>query len=509
MSSAIEGLRPKGLWGHFEKLSEIPRPSKHEEVVLDYLKNMFTEKGLEWKQDKAGNIIVRKNGTNGGEESSPLVIQSHVDMVCEKNREKEHDFMKEGITLVRDGKYLTADGTTLGADNGIGVAVMLALLDMPNEIKMPPLECLFTVDEETGLNGAFDLDGSLINGKRMLNLDTEEWGCIYVGCAGGGDTLMNLPINYIEVPSDFLKFEISVEGLQGGHSGVNINEDRGNAIVFLAQILDKLTDGVTTSLVSIKGGDKQNAIPREAQAIVYIDPSEVATAQIIIDKRKKALADEFGVREPNLIVKFSPMDRVLRISRQAFLSDSKTKGVDNIGDLVFDEQSQRSLINLLRILPHGVLKYSHSIPDLVETSNNLARIKRIENEYEILCSSRSSIAGAIEAIRERIAIMGKTCGATCSQADYYPGWKPDLNSSLLKTTKEVYEKCLGKEPEVAAIHAGLECGVIGEKVDGMEMVSIGPTITGAHSPDERVEIESVSLFWDMLIELLSELAETG
>ena len=397
--------------------------------------------------------------------------------------------MKEGITLVRDGKYLTADGTTLGADNGIGVAVMLALLDMPNEIKMPPLECLFTVDEETGLNGAFDLDGSLINGKRMLNLDTEEWGCIYVGCAGGGDTLMNLPINYIEVPSDFLKFEISVEGLQGGHSGVNINEDRGNAIVFLAQILDKLTEGVTTSLASIKGGDKQNAIPREAQAIVYIDPSEVATAQIIIDKRKKALADEFGVREPNLIVKFSPMD------------DEDV--------MVFDEQSQRSLINLLRILPHGVLKYSHSIPDLVETSNNLARIKRIENEYEILCSSRSSIAGAIEAIRERIAIMGKTCGATCSQADYYPGWKPDLNSSLLKTTKEVYEKCLGKEPEVAAIHAGLECGVIGEKVDGMEMVSIGPTITGAHSPDERVEIESVSLFWDMLIELLSELAETG
>ena len=489
MSSIIEGLRPKGLWGHFEKLSEIPRPSKHEEVVLDYLKNMFTEKDLEWKQDKAGNIIVRENGTNGGEGSSPLVIQSHVDMVCEKNREKEHDFMKEGITLVRDGKYLTADGTTLGADNGIGVAVMLALLDMPNEVKMPPLECLFTVDEETGLNGAFDLDGSLIDGKRMLNLDTEEWGCIYVGCAGGGDTLMNLPINYIEVPSDLLKFEISVEGLQGGHSGVNINEDRGNAIVFLAQILDKLIEDVTTSLASIKGGDKQNAIPREAQAIVYIDPSEVATAQIIIDKRKEALADEFGVRESNLIVKFSPMD------------DEDV--------LVFDEQSQRSLINLLRILPHGVLKYSHSIPDLVETSNNLARIKRIENEYEILCSSRSSIAGAIEAIRERIAIMGKTCGATCSQADYYPGWKPDLNSSLLKTTKEVYEKCLGKEPEVAAIHAGLECGVIGEKVDGMEMVSIGPTITGAHSPDERVEIESVSLFWDMLIELLSELAETG
>jgi len=489
MSSAIEGLRPKSLWSHFEKLSEIPRPSKHEEEVLEYLKNMFTEKDLEWEQDEAGNIVVRKNGTNGGENSSPLVIQSHVDMVCEKNREKEHDFMKEGITLVKDGKYLTADGTTLGADNGIGVAIMLALLDASNEVKMPPLECLFTVDEETGLNGAFDLDGSIIKGKRMLNLDTEEWGCICVGCAGGGDTIMNLPVNYTKAASDFLKFEISVEGLQGGHSGVNINEDRGNAIVFLAQILDRLENGVRTSLASIKGGDKQNAIPREAQAVVYIEPSEVTTAQIIIDKRKEALADEFGVREPGLTVKFSPMDD---------------------GDVsVLDEQSQRSLINLLRILPHGVLKYSHSIPELVETSNNLARVKQVENGYEILCSSRSSIAGAIEAIRERIAIMGKTCGAKCSQADYYPGWKPDLNSALLKTTKEVYKKCLGKEPEVGAIHAGLECGVIGEKVGGMEMVSMGPTITGAHSPDERVEIESVALFWDMLIELLDELAETG
>ena len=489
MSSAIKGLRPKSLWSHFEKLSEIPRPSKHEEKILEYLKNMFTEKGLEWKQDNAGNIIVRKNGTGGGEESQSLVIQSHVDMVCEKNREKEHDFMKEGITLVRDGKYLTADGTTLGADNGIGVAVMLALLDRPDDVKMPPLECLFTVDEETGLNGAFDLDGSLIEGKRMLNLDTEEWGCICVGCAGGGDTLMNLPVNYVERPSDFLKFEISVEGLQGGHSGVNINEDRGNAIVFIAQILDKLTEEVATSLASIEGGDKQNAIPREARAVVYIDPSEVATAQIIIDKRKEALADEFGVREPGLTVKFSPED---------------DKDVP-----VFDGASQKNLINLIRTLPHGVLKYSHSIPNLVETSNNIARVKRLENGYEILCSSRSSISGALEAVRERIAIMGKICGAECSQADYYPGWKPDLNSSLLKTTKEVYERCLGKEPEVAAIHAGLECGVIGEKVEGMEMVSIGPTITGAHSPDESVEIESVSLFWDMLIELLGELAETG
>ena len=487
MVSIIDGFEPKNLWKHFDDITKIPRPSKHEEKILQYLKNFADERNLETREDSTGNIVVLRPGSNGGESAPVIVIQSHVDMVCEKNRDYEHDFMNDPLKLYTDGDWLKAEGTTLGADNGIGVAAALALLDMPIDCKLPPLECLFTVDEETGLTGAFALNGNIIKGRTMLNLDTEDWGEICIGCAGGGDSSIDLIVDYQDAPTDFLSFQLSIEGLMGGHSGVDIHEERGNAIVFLASILDALQDSIDCRVVSLEGGDKHNAIPREAFATVVVSPEAVSDAQIIVSKREQGIIKEFGSKEKNLKIGF------------AGLNASPEKTLTN--------SSQTALIGLLRTIPHGVLKFSHDVKGLVETSNNMAAVKCDGGKYNVVSSTRSSIAEALELQRERIALMSKAYGAEVEQDEAYPGWAPDLTSSILETTTKIYSDMLDGEPHICAIHAGLECGVIGEKVNGMDMISFGPTIKGPHSPDERVDIPSVKKFWDLLLKILEELSE--
>ena len=487
MASVVNGLKPEIIWKHFETLTKIPRPSKHEEKILAYLKKFANERKLEMREDDTGNIVVLRPGSGGGENAPTVIIQSHVDMVCEKNRDSNHDFMNDPLKLYIENGWLKAEGTTLGADNGIGVAAAMALLDMPSDSTLPPLECLFTVDEETGLTGAFALNGEILKGRTMLNLDTEDWGEICIGCAGGGDSSINLPIDYLKAPSDYLSFQLSVEGLKGGHSGVDIHEERGNAIVFISSIIDNVLENTKSSLVSIDGGDKHNAIPREAFANIIIHPESVSDGQHLVSNRTEALKKEFGSMEPNISIKFT--------------------GSDEASEKCLSEESQTSLIGLLRTLPHGVLKYSHDVEGLVETSNNLASVKMKNTEINIVCSTRSSISQALELQRERIKIMSKAFGAKTDQDEAYPGWAPNVSSPVLETTTKIYTKLLGKEPHICAIHAGLECGVIGEKVEGMDMVSFGPTIKGPHSPDERVEISSVDKFWDLLLKILQELSK--
>ena len=485
MKSVIEGLKPEIVWKHFENITKIPRPSKHEEKILKALRAFANERNLQTREDSTGNIVILRPGSGGGEKASTIVIQSHVDMVCEKNRDSNHDFMKDPLDLYIEKGWLKAKGTTLGADNGIGVAAALSLLEMPKETTLPPLECLFTVDEETGLTGAFALNGEIIKGRTMLNLDTEDWGEICIGCAGGGDSSLNLPIEIQEAPSDFLSFQLSVEGLQGGHSGVDIHEERGNAIVFISSILDNLGRNTDTRLVSLEGGDKHNAIPREAFATILISPEAVSDAQIIVSNKENGFKKEFGSLETNM---------------QVILSGLKSSPKSSL-----TKKSQKNLINLIRTLPHGVLKYSHDVEGLVETSNNLASVKINNNHYNIVCSTRSSIAEALEFQRERISIIANSYEALIEQEEPYPGWAPNINSPILEITKRIYSEMLDTKPNVCAIHAGLECGVIGEKVDGMDMISFGPTIKGPHSPDERVDIESVDKFWTLLLKILKAL----
>ena len=487
MSQITKGLEPQILWKHFEDITKIPRPSKHEERILNFLKKFAAKRDLEIREDETGNIVVLRPGTGGGEKSPTIIIQSHVDMVCEKNRDSKHDFMEDALKLYIEEGWLKAKGTTLGADNGIGVAAALALLDLPEDAKLPPLECLFTVDEETGLTGAFTLNENIIKGRTMLNLDTEDWGEICIGCAGGGDSTIEMDVEYQTAPTDFLSFQLAVEGLKGGHSGVDIHEDRGNAIVFLCRVIDAMQRNIDARVVTLQGGDKHNAIPREAFATVLISPESVSDAQIIISEKQTELTNEFGSVETKMKISLTGLE------------DSPNESLRR--------ESQQNLIGLLRTIPHGVLKYSHDVPGLVETSNNLASVKCDGAKYIINSSTRSSIAQALESQRERIEIMAKSYNSSVEQEEPYPGWAPNVNSPILEITKNIYSEMLDGEPTVCAIHAGLECGIIGEKVSDMDMISFGPTIKGPHSPDERVEIESVDKFWNLLIKILEKLAE--
>lgn len=482
--NAIAGIKPELLWKRFFEISQIPRPSKKEGRVLEYLRKTAKELNLNYKEDPTGNIIITKPASAGYENAPAVVLQSHVDMVCEKNKSTQHDFDKDPLKLKREGDWIKAEGTTLGADNGVGAAAALAVLE-DSSITHGPLECLFTVDEETGLTGVNNLQPGFVQGKILLNMDSEEDGAFYVGCSGGQDTMGTFEIKYSQAPAGFAPYEVMVSGLKGGHSGLDIIVGKANAIKLLARTLQKL-DQINYEAAAITGGSKRNAIPREAEATVLINPADEKKAKEIIAAFTNELLNEYKAVDSGLKISF----------------EKKTETFDK----VFDKKFTAQLITALLALPHGVIAMSQDIQGLVETSTNLATITQEGSLLKVGTSQRSSIESAKYNVAQMVVSVFNLAGAKVTQGDGYPGWKPNLNSAVLKTSQKVFKKLFNAEPEVKAIHAGLECGILGDKYPGMDMISFGPTIEGAHSPDERVNVPTVEKFYTLLKEILSELA---
>lgn len=483
MYSALQGLEPKLLWQHFGAISQIPRCSGNEKAVGDYIMKAAQRNNFDAKRDKIGNILVTIPASTGMEKRPTVILQGHTDMVCEKNNDTIHDFLNDPIKLLRKDDWITADGTTLGADNAIGFCCALAIMDDPS-IPHPPMEFLFTVDEETGLTGASGLSSNFVSGKLMINLDSEEEGALYIGCAGGRHTILRKKIERIGLPAGFKTFKIKIGGLRGGHSGLEIHQDLGNAIKLTSRLLYHLKENVSFHLNSIDGGNKHNAIPREAEAIISLNPDAFPSLSDFIQDMEKIYQNEYQYVDPGIFIKLEEMEPV----RQ-----------------VMEDETQKEIIHFLYSVPHGVMAMSHAVPGLVETSTNLAIVTCRENQIEILTSQRSSVATAGIDIADKVKSLGELAGFQIEQGGSYPAWQPNPDSHLLNTAKNLYNELTGKKVEVKAVHAGLECGIIGEKYPGMDMISFGPTIQGAHSPDERVHIESVKNTWHFLLELLKRI----
>ena len=481
MSNAIEGLKPELVWKYFAEISKIPRGSKNEKQISAYIVQTAKSEGLEVKQDKFLNVVVKKPASPGRENVASICLQGHLDMVCEKNKGTVHDFEKDPIELVRKGTMLMANGTTLGADNGIAVATNLAIME-DKSLVHGPLEFLFTIDEETGLTGANNLKPGQLESKTLMNLDSEEEGALYVGCSGGRNTVGTWNMSFKNAPGDSSAVALHVKGLRGGHSGLEIDKGRGNSIKILNRVLIAL-EKVDARLSMIEGGNKSNAIPREAEALVYIPKKNIRKAKAIVEQWNSILKAELATVEPDLSIS---MEEVQLMKK---------------GKVIKKTQWQM-LAQTIVALPHGVTKMSADIPGLVETSTNVAIIRTEKNRIVLTTSQRSSVASEIDEIVQCVSAVFELGGANVVRADGYPGWKPNLDSNILKVAKSTYQSLYGKEPEVKAIHAGLECGIIGEKFPGMDMVSFGPTLEGVHSPDEKIHIDTVEKFWNFLLGIL-------
>jgi len=478
--SIIENLEPKLVWKHFDEIRKIPRCSKHEEKIREYIINFAKKNNLKIKTDKPGNVVILKTASKGMESKPTVILQGHMDMVCEKNSDLKFDFTKDPIQLKLKGDILTADGTTLGADNGIGLAISLAILE-DKTLKHGPIEALYTVDEETGLTGAFAIESNMLTGKILLNLDSEDFGIVTVGCAGGGGSNIELPLKTQKVNGNMQILTVKVSGLRGGHSGVDIHEQRGNAIKLLSRMLWKAQGNSKFYISEIKGGDKHNAIPREAYAKIAIDKSEKDRFVSTLKTEEKSIIGEIKPIDPNFKLEVKDNEKI-----QAILTSD----------------SQSRVLDLLHGLPHGVDKMSYDIPHLVETSTNLATVAFNEHNVIMHLSTRSSIKTALQDLRDRINAVAKLSGAKVTEETPYPGWKPNLDSKILKLSKKIFKDMYGNEPKVEAIHAGLECGILGEKFPGMDMISIGPTIKYPHSPEERVHVSTVDKFYKYVLKIL-------
>lgn len=484
MAEQVAQLEPTSLWAQFSELTTVPRPSKREEQVRQWVREWADKHQFTLTSDEIGNIVVRVPASAGRESAPTIILQSHLDMVCEKNRDVVHDFDRDPIqTEIRDG-WVHAVGTTLGADNGIGVAASMAAATDP-EVTHGPLELLFTTDEETGLTGAAELDASLLNGRILLNLDTEEDGVICIGCAGGADTLIDLPLRRSDARTNH---RLDLRGLRGGHSGMNIHENRGNAIKLLARVLDDAArKGLLRSLASVDGGSKSNAIPREAEAQIGIDEASMTEWQEHLAFWRQQFAQELAGIDEGVELQL----------------------VNDEPQAALDATSQSALLSLLLALPHGVLGMSQAIDDLVESSSNVASVHCSDSSAHLVTSSRSSLAPALSAVTMMIRAAAELAGATSKLDDSYPGWQPNPSSPVTATLKGVFEELWNESPRVLAVHAGLECGLLGERIGELDMVSFGPTIHGAHSPDECVHIEAVDKFWKTLSAALDTLSEQG
>jgi len=478
----ILNLNPKRVFYYFNEICKIPHPSKKEEKIVAWLLETGKALGLETKRDKIGNVLISKPATKGKEKVTPVIFQSHVDMVCEKNNDTKFDFDKDPIQPYMDGEWLKAKGTTLGADDGIGVAIQLALLEA-NDIEHGPMECLFTVDEETGLTGAFNLEAGFMKGKMLLNLDSEDEGEFFIGCAGGKDTQAILDLEWEEkMPKDFMAYNIYVKGLQGGHSGDDINKGRGNAVKLLNRILWNAYQNFDLFIAEMDAGNLRNAIAREGSAHIIIPKENKKAFEKYLQEMDKTYKEELRITDPGVMVTFEEAKMPKKI---------------------LNELLQIDLMNALYVCPHGVLAMSQDIPDFVETSTNLASVKFKDGKIYISTSQRSSVESKKQDAVDMVSATFYTIGVEeVKIGDGYPGWAPNPNSEVLKVLTQAYRNLFKKEPEAKAIHAGLECGLFSEKYPGLDMVSYGPTLRGVHSPEEKLKIDTVQQVWDLTVEFL-------
>lgn len=481
----ITDLKPEIVWKYFHEITQVPRPSKKEGKMIAYLEHFAAQHHLAIKKDAAGNILISKPATPGMENRETVVFQAHMDMVCEKNNDTKHDFEKDPIETIVDGDWIHANGTTLGADNGIGMAAELALL-ASDDVEHGPVECLFTVDEETGLTGAKAIQEGFMTGHILLNLDSEDEGQIFMGCAGGKDTQALFHYQPVEALADRQYFRIDVKGLNGGHSGGEIHKGLGNANKILFRFLYILKKNHTDfTLCSVDGGNLRNAIAREAHAVIGLLPEDKEPVRILLNHFTADIENEL-----------KHVDKNVRIVMES--TDQPATYIDN--------DTARKVILAMQACPHGVIGMSHDIEGLVETSTNLASIKMKENNTILVgTSQRSSIESCKEMVANQVAATFLLAGAEVTHGDGYPGWAPNPDSPILKIAQETYEKLFHKQPQIMAIHAGLECGLFLEKYPHLDMISFGPTMRDVHSPNERLEIKTVGMWWSHILELLKHI----
>jgi dipeptidase D len=480
----VSELEPGALWAHFDAILEIPRGSKNEARMREHVVAVAQRNGLDASTDDTGNVVVRVPASPGHESAPIVILQAHLDMVNEKNSDVDHDFEKDPIIPERDGEYLTARGTTLGSDNGIGVAAMLAVMEA-EDLTHGPLELLFTIDEETGMTGALGLADGMLEGKLLINMDSEEENVLTVGCAGGADTYLTLPIAKERPADGSVGLALTLRGMKGGHSGIDIHLQRGNANKLLGRAIYTVSRRHPLRLASLEGGNAHNAIPREAHATVVMAASDLSTVQAELEAELGAIAAEFRTPDPDMSFEVS--------------------GTDLPAD-VFSEASTARVLELIAALPHGVLMMSNDMEGLVETSTNLAVVGERDGGFRILLSNRSSVASALVALRERLRAIAALAGAEVTEKAGYPPWQPNMASSLLAILQRIHEPVTGVVPEVGAVHAGLECSIVADKYPGIDMISFGPQIDFPHSPDERVKIDTVATFYRLLEATLGELA---
>ncbi len=480
----ITDLKPAGVWRFFDEITKVPRPSKKEEKIRAYLRKFAQERNLEFDEDHVGNIVIRKAATKGYEDRKTVVLQSHVDMVCEKNSDVNHDFEKDPIrTIIEDG-WVKATGTTLGADDGIGVASALAVLD-DDTVEHGPIECLFTVDEETGMTGAFGIQPGFIKGSILLNLDSEDEGQMFIGCAGGMGTTGIISYDTKKADSNSFFAKITVNGLKGGHSGGEIHIGLGNANKLLTRVLYRAMSEMPLNLIAIDGGNLHNAIPREAHAVVAVPANKKEALTAIVNQMQGDMQHELRKVDPDVKVTIESAEKA---------------------DKVITDECTERIVRMLYAMPHGVLGMSHDMEDLVETSTNLASIKmKKAGEIEVETSQRSSSESLKEDVGNLVKSVFELAGAKVEVRDGYPGWEPNPDSEILQVVNDAYKRLFNKEPQVLAIHAGLECGLFLTKYPNLDMVSFGPTLRYVHSPRECCEIETVDLFWRHLVEILKSI----
>ncbi|GAB4160634.1 MAG: aminoacyl-histidine dipeptidase [Winogradskyella sp.] len=483
MSQDIRSLEPKALWNKFADLNAVPRPSKKEERVIKFMTNFGEGLGLETIEDEVGNVIIRKPATKGMEDRKAIVMQSHLDMVHQKNNDTVFDFDTQGIDMYVDGDWVKAKGTTLGADNGLGVATIMAILES-DSIAHPDLEALFTIDEETGMTGAQGLKGGLLKGEILLNLDTEEDDEIGVGCAGGIDVTATGSYNEQPVPKEGYKaYKIEVKGLQGGHSGMQIHEGLGNANKIMNRLLYAVAEDI--KVAEIDGGSLRNAIPRESVAVVVLKSDKEDILLNVLKALSETIKKEYKTMEPDLQMVFTETD---------------------LPKVVMPFEAQSQLLKALYAAHNGVYRMSADIKDLVETSNNIARVIVKEGHIKVGCLTRSSVESSKMDLANALKATFELAGCEVEFSGSYPGWTPNMDSAILKVMVPIYEQLNnGEKPHVAACHAGLECGILGQNYPDMDMISFGPNIKGAHSPDERAQISSAQKYWEYVLEILKNI----